>query len=137
MEVRKRGNRECPCGAGCRFGTDAYKTHLQAHQRRQKTLWQRRKREEERINQALARGGVERDGVIITQSDPGFMGLGKPVKGERRVCYCGCGAVAGTPQYDRHYQRRYERVRRLRAAKQQPVVQRKAGRVPLFIAWSE
>lgn len=65
--------------------------------------WMRAKREREYAN----RDDIE------TVSDPGRMSRFKPRKNEIRLCYCGCGAVAGSLDYKRHYMNRYKRLERL------------------------
>ena len=124
---RGRGRRICPCGQGCAPDSPDYKAHLAAYQRQYKADWMRRKREEERA--AL----LERIGREHTAEHPGSIGKGGVPKGVTRLCYCGCGARAGTAEYIKHYNKRYEKLRLMRAASAQR--QQTAKSLPIYLAW--
>jgi hypothetical protein len=124
-QERGRGRQICPCGQGCAPSSQSYRDHLKTYQRQQKAAWQRAKRAEERAELLKSIGAEE------TAAHPGYSRMGQPLKGVTRRCYCGCGAEAGSVEYVRHYNTRYEKLRMIREVGRN----RRIVTVPIYQAW--
>lgn len=124
---RRGVHKVCPCGQGCEYGSAEYNEHYAEYAREYKRQWMAAKREAERAQ-------LEE---VVTIADPGNIGMGKPKQNEIRLCYCGCGARAGSIEYERHYNKKYERERIARQSNEQKNARKaaKAGSQPIWIAW--